>query len=128
MKRNTKTKKAVTQILISTPTPLGIDEIFSKLIGEFPKTAFSTVFRIVKALETEKKVVKVDWRDRGSKYEWSDRKHHHHIICDDCGFVNDLDDDTAGFKPKRISQRTGFILNNHFVEITGTCPDCQKTT
>lgn len=124
--RKTQTKEAVTQVLQSYAAPIALNELYEFIKVSLPKTAFSTIFRIVRQLEAEGKVVPVDWRERGSRYEWADLPHHHHIVCEDCGDVTDIDDQTLNFKAQKISDQTGYQVNHHSIELRGVCGDCQK--
>jgi Fur family ferric uptake transcriptional regulator len=64
-------------------------------------------------------------RERGSRFEWAERPHHHHLVCDDCGRTVDIEDRDFGFSGARLRARTGFLVEHHSIELEGTCPDCQ---
>lgn len=123
--RNTKVKSLVTAIFQNHQQPLSLKEVFDEVKRTYPHTAYSTVFRIIKQLHTRQQLVQVDWRERGSYFEWAQRHHHHHLVCDTCGEVVDIEDSVLGFKPDSITQQTGFIIKNHSIEIKGTCRSCQ---
>jgi Fe2+ or Zn2+ uptake regulation protein len=91
-----------------------------------PRTAYSTVYRVISRLEAEGKVNRIDWRERGSRYEWAELPHHHHIVCGICGLSVDVDDADLGFSEERIRAATGFLVNHHSIELEGICPDCQS--
>ena len=123
--RNTRASRLVTEILRSCPTPLTLAELHARVREHSPRTAHSTVFRLVTRLEQERKVVRVDWRERGSRFEWAERPHHHHLVCGDCGRTVDIEDRDFGFSEARLRARTGFLVKHHSIELEGTCPDCQ---
>ena len=124
--RNTQTKQAVAHVLQSFAAPIALGELHQFIKMSLPKTAFSTVYRILQKLEEEGKVIRIDWRERGSRYEWADLPHHHHIVCDDCGNVTDIDDSVIDFNESRVSKQTGFRIKHHSIELQGTCEPCQK--
>ena len=113
------------EILQNCRTPLTLSELHARVCEELPQTAHSTVFRLVGRLEAERKVVRVDWRERGSRFEWAERPHHHHIVCGDCGLTIEIKDRDLGFSEARLRSRTGFLVSHHSIELEGTCPDCQ---
>ena len=123
--RNTAAAGVVTELLRASPTPLSLRELHAQVSERLPRTAFSTTFRVVGRLEREDKVHRVDWRERGSRFEWADRPHHHHLVCGDCGRSVDIDDRDLGFDERRVQSRTGFTVEHHSIELEGTCPDCQ---
>ena len=51
---------------------------------------------------------------------------HHHLVCDACGRLVDLDD--AIVPPLRLpeSSATGFRIKDYSVSFTGLCPGCAK--
>ncbi len=126
MTRNTRTKESVVSVLKGTNTPLLLDEICKMAKEEVGNIDFSTVYRIVKRLEESGSVARVDLRDRGCRYEWAERSHHHHVVCERCGTVKDIDDKVVGFVSESVFQKTGFLVKKHTVEVLGVCPECQK--
>ncbi len=124
--RNTQTKAAVSQILQTFAAPIALNELYQFIKISLPQTAFSTIFRIVQRLEQEGKVIRIDWRERGSRYEWAELPHHHHLVCKSCGSITDLDDTILGFKTTKVSEGTGFMITDHSIELQGICQSCQK--
>lgn len=124
--RSTRTKEAVEHILMAYASPVSLNDLYLFIKKSLPKTAFSTVFRIVRQLEEDGKIIRIDWRERGSRYEWADLPHHHHIVCQICGNVTDIDDSVLCFSQNSVQQQTGYTINRHSIELEGICPDCQK--
>ncbi len=124
--RRTRTKEAVEQILQSYASPIALSELHQFIKQSLPSTAFSTIYRIVTKLHTEGKIIQIDWRERGSHYEWADLPHHHHLICSTCGRVIDIDDNILGIDVETIVRQTGFSISHHSIEVEGICPDCQR--
>lgn len=123
--RQTKAREAVEQILSSYTAPIALSELHLFIKRSLPKTAFSTIFRIVQRLEAEQKIIRIDWRERGSRYEWADLPHHHHLTCQLCGKIVDIDDELLAYAETKISQKTGFKIKHHSIELEGICQDCQ---
>jgi Fe2+ or Zn2+ uptake regulation protein len=50
---------------------------------------------------------------------------HHHLVCDACGRVVDVDADASAM---RVSggQRHGFTISSTEVVFRGTCPTCKR--
>jgi Fe2+ or Zn2+ uptake regulation protein len=123
--RNTPVRRAAVEILETSPGPLSLRELHDQVRRRLPATAYSTIFRLVVRLEKEGRVNRIDWRERGRRFEGADRPHHHHIVCSDCGHTVDLDDRDLGFSERRVRSRTGFRVKHHSIELEGTCADCQ---
>ena len=53
-------------------------------------------------------------------------EHHHHLICSDCGAVEDFTGCDLNELEQKLSQQTGFNINSHLLEFSGLCPDCRQ--
>jgi len=126
--RMTQTRERLEHIFQTHPEPLSLAEALEYVQVFLPKTAYSTVFRLVQKLEDEQKIRRIDWRERGSRYEWAALPHHHHIVCQKCGSILDLDDEQFGFSETLLEKVTGFKVTYHSVELEGVCPACQLKT
>jgi len=98
--RQTKTKQIISEIISHSQAPLSLALVYKKTSKHLPHTAFSTVYRILQQFEKEKKVVPINWRQRGQLYEWAGHPHHHHLICENCDSVSDIDDKTLKFNER----------------------------
>lgn len=127
--RHTKNRELFLRALSIADQPLDLDQIHQTIQAELPKTAFSTVYRIAKQLELADTVTRVDWRERGSRYELTDQTgHHHHIVCTQCGRSADIDSSNITYDKLAIEAATGFRLNAHFINFEGTCQTCLDQT
>jgi Fe2+ or Zn2+ uptake regulation protein len=52
--------------------------------------------------------------------------HHHHLICSGCGTVLDFTGCGLDALEKKLSRSTGFNIDNHRLEFSGKCRECQK--
>jgi Fur family transcriptional regulator, ferric uptake regulator len=123
--RNTRARRLVTEILQTCPTPLTLRELHARVREQSPRTAHSTVFRLVTRLEEERKVVRVDWRERGSRFEWAERPHHHHIVCDDCGKIEAFADQRLERVLRDVEQNSGYAVAGHDIVLRGACRTCR---
>lgn len=88
----------------------------------------ASIYRTVTLFEELGIIVRVQ---QGWKYkiELSDlfSPHHHHITCTTCGRTDSFDE-PAGLDEMltSIALQHGFSAENHSLEITGTCPRCQR--
>lgn len=124
--RATKTKQLVAQLFSDSPTPLSLREVYGLVKAQHPLTAYSTVYRIVGKLQGDEKLITIDWRERGSRFEWAQKEHHHHLVCNSCGDVEDVKDELLRYSDKKITATTGFVVKNHSIELFGLCEPCQR--
>ncbi len=124
--RTTKVKTRVMDIFQQHTVPLTLQEVYTAITEHLPNTVYSTVYRFVLQLKKEKKILSLDYRDRGGRFEWADRQHHHHVTCNACGAVTDIDDDMIHFTTQAVVEKTGFVVDHHTIELYGRCKPCQK--
>lgn len=53
--------------------------------------------------------------------------HHHHLICQKCGDVTELQSDSIEALVKSLSQHSSFTPTSHHFEIHGICEICTNT-
>ena len=125
-RRMTRTRQAVLDLLERTRQPLSANKIFDQLRQENVSIDLVTVYRTLHVLKELGLVVQLDFHQEGlSRYELKEgRKHHHHIRCQTCGHIVDL---LCPLKKvtKLIEKQTQFTVDDHSLEFTGLCPECQ---
>ena len=52
-------------------------------------------------------------------------EHHHHISCQKCHRVGEVEICYLESLTKEIKKRTGFLITNHKFQLTGVCKDCR---
>jgi len=64
---------------------------------------------------------------RYEREEPQDGPHHHHLVCQTCGKVEDFQGcDIAATLTARLEAESGFKVKRHQLEMYGTCPSCQE--
>ncbi|MEO7617599.1 MAG: transcriptional repressor [Candidatus Saccharibacteria bacterium] len=58
--------------------------------------------------------------------ELSDRyaPHHHHLRCNLCGKVTNLDEPSLEEALRNLAATNQFVLESHVIELSGRCADC----
>ena len=70
---------------------LSTDDIYNYVKANNPEIGIATVYRTLTLLEKVGAVIKLDLDDGCSRYELSrqDEDHrHHHLICNNCGYIS----------------------------------------
>jgi Fur family ferric uptake transcriptional regulator len=62
---------------------------------------------------------------RYEREEPQDGPHHHHLVCQRCGKVEDFQGCDIGVLAARLESESGFRVERHQLELYGTCPLCQ---
>ncbi len=125
--RQTRARRRIIEILLSAKYPLTITEILGKLKKDFQISADkTTAYREMAFLMDRQLAREVDFGDKKKRYESNIGKHHHHLICTNCGRVEDfeLKQDLAG-EEARIAKNKKFKVTDHSLEFFGLCANCQ---
>lgn len=109
----------VLSILEKTKLPIDAKLLVSKL-----KVNKTTVYRQIERLISSGKVVEVELGDGKKRYELKDLKHHHHLVCKNCGKLEDIELNEENLL-KEVSKRTKFRVDSHNLEFFGKCIDCK---
>jgi Fur family ferric uptake transcriptional regulator len=84
-----------------------------------------TVFRILNVFTEKGLIRKVEFGEGKARYELN-KGEHHHLICQVCGKIEEIENCHIDEFKKEIKQKTGFIVKQHSLEFFGVCKDCQK--
>ena len=120
-------RKVISAIALSQEhlTPAAI---YEKLHRQYPNIGLVTVYRTLDILIEMGLVCIVHSEGNGKSYLLRrPAEHHHHLICSNCGTVVDFTDCSLNILAQKLSRKTGFDINNHILEFSGVCPDCQTS-
>ena len=127
--RYTRGRKAVVAALAGADGPLSAAELQVAIGDAVP---LSSIYRTLAVLE-ESEVLAPHHGTKGiTRYELAEwlRGHHHHLICLDCGSVEDVDvtdrhEQQVEKVVAAISESAEFMPLNHALEIEGRCAQCR---
>ena len=123
--RNTKQKEAILRILKGTTSHPTADWIYEQVRREIPNISLGTVYRNLRLLKEEGKILELDLAGSFSRFD-ANTKNHYHFRCELCGRVFDLDEPVDKEIDKRVARKTGFKVSQHRLEFRGLCIDCQR--
>jgi Fur family transcriptional regulator, ferric uptake regulator len=122
----TQPRRAVLRVLAQSAASLSPAEIRRLAQTHYPQTGLVTVYRTLEVLVDCGAVRKVHQADGCHGYALASEGHAHHVICARCRAVVEFDgcDLTALFK--RVQRRTGYRIEEHWLELFGLCPACRE--
>ncbi len=122
----TNERKEIISVLQSTKFPLRPADIFLRIKSKLPKANLTTVYRNLEMLEGLSLIKKLTFDKDSFSYELvTNRPHHHHVVCKNCGKIEDLNNIPEKFV-KEISESTKFKIEDHNLEFFGICESCSK--
>ena len=124
--RATPARLALMKFLETSDQPVDVQTMIAFLEKKNLKTGPATVFRIVNMF-TEKGLTKsIQLHEGKTRYELSSKKEHHHLICEQCGAIEDISDCGIDTLEKEILKKKGFLVKSHALEFFGVCKQCQR--
>ena len=107
--------------------PLSVPELQAKVGPEVP---LSSLYRIISDLVDAKVLLKLEFAEGFGRFELDEglAKHHHHLVCTECGAVADLElpdlESELDATSKPIKRRSGFRVESHRLDFFGVCANC----
>lgn len=121
LKRNTSQRTAMEEILRRAERPLGIREILEQGRARVPSLNQATVYRNLKLLVDEGRLIMITHPTLGTLYEQAGKDHHHHFHCRVCDKVFVLPGCPL---MEGASSPPGFVTEEHEVYLFGVCAAC----
>ncbi|SHJ57521.1 Fur family transcriptional regulator, ferric uptake regulator [Clostridium cavendishii DSM 21758] len=108
---------------------LTTEEIYDEVKQRCPEIGLATVYRTILLLEEMGVVYKLDLNDGCSRYELAhvnETHRHHHLVCNSCGKVLEVQDDLLEDLEAQIESTYKFKILDHSVKFFGLCEDCKE--
>lgn len=110
---------------VLTAYPQSVEEIVVSLKNKNVNVDRVTVYRTLDCFVNLGIVGKTQFKDKIAKYEFvTASNHHHHLVCNNCGSVEDIPLDDS-ILLKRVRKQTDFQVKSHALEFFGICANCQ---
>ena len=120
----TKARRAIFETLLGTDEPLKNGEIARRTPSVDRASVYRTLELFAKLGITE--TIIRGWTPYTELAE-PFKAHHHHITCEQCGRVVEIENDTLEDVLSLVASRYDFTLSGHTVELTGTCAQCRDS-
>lgn len=122
--KSTNSRNAVMEIIINNKSPLDANEILEGLRKKGLSTDQATVYRILNTFYEKGIVKRIEIGEGKYRYE-IEKAHHHHLVCTNCGRIEDIEIDLTEDFDREISIKKGFKVRSHSLEFFGLCKTCQ---
>ena len=105
---------------------LSAEDIYRKLLGAGEDNGLATVYRVLSQFEEAGIVNRNNFETDHSVFELAEGKHHDHIVCLDCGRVEEFLDETIETRQESVADKLGFDIADHSLTLYGNCrkKDC----
>ncbi|CAB1276472.1 ferric iron uptake transcriptional regulator [Candidatus Nitrosacidococcus tergens] len=112
---------------------MSAEDVYKVLLEQGEEIGLATVYRVLTQFEAAGLVSRhhfEGWQAGAghSVFEMDSGEHHDHLLCTQCGKVEEFVDKTIEDRQRELAHRAGYQMTDHYLYIYGICAACQKNT
>jgi Fur family ferric uptake transcriptional regulator len=102
------------------------EDVFRVLLEERSDVALATVYRVLAQFEQADILVRSHFESGKAVYELNEGHHHDHLVCLDCGRVEEFFDAEIEQRQHTVARAKGFQIADHALSLYAHCtnPAC----
>jgi Fur family ferric uptake transcriptional regulator len=100
---------------------MSAEDVYKHLLESEAEIGLATVYRVLTQFETAGLVRRHNFEGGSAVFELDDGGHHDHIICQQCGYVEEFVDPTIEARQEAAAAAHGFTVADHSLVIYGNC-------
>jgi Fur family transcriptional regulator, ferric uptake regulator len=102
------------------------EDVYKALLAEDSDIGLATVYRVLMQFEQAGLLSRNHFESGKSVFELNEGPHHDHLVCLDCGRVEEFVDTEIEARQRAIAQQRGFELQDHALSLYAACAkaDC----
>lgn len=122
----TAQRLAIADVLLTSERHLSAEEVAQEVSARGRAVGTATVYRTIDTLLESGLVVERDFGEGFRRFEPArDVPHHEHLVCAQCGRVEEFRDERLERMTTIVAESRGFMRQRHRLVIHGVCKDCQ---
>ncbi len=112
----------ILEMLENSPTRhLSAEDLYRQLREQQDDIGLATVYRVLTQFEAAGLVVRHHFEGGHAVFELERGTHHDHIVCVDCGRVDEFRDETIEKRQQQRAEQLGYRLVEHSLIMHGEC-------
>ena len=128
--RYTGGRRSLVEALIGSARPLSVPEILKSVDADLPQ---SSAYRNLTVLMEAGVVARIDTGSDQARFELDEGlsgDHHHHLVCQSCEAVVDVDafprlERALDAAARLAEEESGFEVTGHKIDLVGRCARCR---
>ena len=97
------------------------EDVYRVLIQEQSDVGLATVYRVLTQFEQAGILSRSHFESGKAVYELNDGKHHDHLVCLDCGRVEEFYDAEIEKRQHAVAKSKGFTIVDHALSLYANC-------
>ncbi len=123
--RLTAARRAVVQAVASSRRALSPVQVYDTARRRYPALGLVSVYRTLEKLEELGLIQRVHQPEGCQAFIAAGQGHQHLLLCRVCGRVIFFEGDDLHALMGSLARRTGFRINEHWLQMFGVCPSCK---
>jgi Fur family ferric uptake transcriptional regulator len=100
---------------------MSAEDVFKVLLLENSDVGLATVYRVLTQFEQASILSRSQFEGGKSVYELNEGQHHDHLVCLDCGKVEEFYDPEIENRQQAVAQAKGFTITDHALSLYARC-------
>ena len=100
---------------------LSAEDIYRVLVAEHSDIGLATVYRVLTQFEQAGLLSRQHFEAGKAVYELRDDQHHDHLVCLDCGHVEEFYDPEIEKRQNAVAKAKGFHIADHALSLYANC-------
>jgi Fur family ferric uptake transcriptional regulator len=100
---------------------LTAEDVYKVLLTDGSDVGLATVYRVLMQFEQAGILSRNHFESGKSVFELNEGKHHDHLVCLDCGRVEEFFDAEIEKRQRAVAQSRGFDLQEHALSLYAVC-------
>ena len=105
----------------TTQRHMSAEDVFKHLLAEGADVGLATVYRVLMQFEQAGILSRNHFESGKAVFELNEGKHHDHLVCMDCGRVEEFFDAEIERRQRSVAQARGFDLQDHALALYAVC-------
>ena len=122
--RLTPQRDLIAGVLEEAGQPVTAQEVWHRVTRLAPGVGRATVFRALDALVGAGIARRIALAPRRTAYVSCSDRHHHHLVCQRCGTVQELPEADVAPLIRRLLRARGFVVDHASLDVLGSCGPC----
>ena len=124
--RLTPQRMMVVDAIENSDHHISAEEIYTQVRDKYPHMNISTIYRTLELLKRLDLVTETNLGDERVRYHSSEKGHHHHLVCQKCGRIIDLDETLLFPLKDALRKKHNFEADLKHLAIFGHCLNCKS--
>lgn len=105
---------------------MSAEDIYRLLQESHEEVGLATVYRVLTQFEAAGLITRHNFEEGRSVFEINMGEHHDHLVCVNCGLVEEFYDPVIEERQEAIAAKLGFTITGHSLTLYGTCKQNQN--